>query len=606
MKSSWRTKLFKNIRFRGKMILVFVIGGVIPFFCVTVYLNNRTANSLIEQNKKAQKQELHLMASILEDVVPDMEKVCENMNINTVLSNMITKDYTDEKKWQKDKGKLWEIDRYMQDYKQSISDIVIYVSNETLCYDRPFTYLGPSVTQQSWYSDVCDKKGGLIWCYGEDREEKQKCIQVAKQIISADGEQLGILAVQMNMDLINSAIAEREENTVLLYNDVNVLYTNYEVSGTEELALETYLRGTTRWTGNTRFSVIGKDRFVTYKKVHPQNTTNYYSLVSVQDYSGITEQINQVTFNAYLIVGIGMLISFAMIIGYSTSFSSRLKELRHQMHLVATGRYDRVKMVGGNDEIGEIYAELGTMMDDIQNLTESMVEEKVQKEKMHTRQKEVEFKMLASQINPHFLYNTLETIRMKARVNHQPEIEDLVKMLAKIMRRNIQVSHKLVSLQSEIELIDNYMRIQDYRFGDRIHSEIVVDDDVDMTQEVMPLIIQPFVENAFIHGLENKPKDGRLEVKVSQDEKDIIIEVIDNGTGMNYYQLGELRHSLTQTDGSRGHIGISNVNQRLIMQYGKEYAVKVDSRLNEGTVVTIRIPKNASTAIERSDEQELP
>lgn len=150
------------------------------------------------------------------------------------------------------------------------------------------------------------------------------------------------------------------------------------------------------------------------------------------------------------------------------------------------------------------------------------------------------------------------------------------------------------------------MRIQDYRFGDRIHSEIVVDDDVDMTQEVMPLIIQPFVENAFIHGLENKPKDGRLEVKVSQDEKDIIIEVIDNGTGMNYYQLGELRHSLTQTDGSRGHIGISNVNQRLIMQYGKEYAVKVDSRLNEGTVVTIRIPKNASTAIERSDEQELP
>ena len=79
MKSSWRTKLFKNIRFRGKMILVFVIGGVIPFFGVTVYLNNRAANSLIEQNKKAQKQELHLMASILEDAVPDMEKVCEKI-----------------------------------------------------------------------------------------------------------------------------------------------------------------------------------------------------------------------------------------------------------------------------------------------------------------------------------------------------------------------------------------------------------------------------------------------------------------------------------------------------------------------------------------------
>ena len=96
MKSSWRTKLFKNIRFRGKMILVFVIGGVIPFFGVTVYLNNRAANSLIEQNKKAQKQELHLMASILEDAVPDMEKVCENMNINTVLSYFLSNVFTDE------------------------------------------------------------------------------------------------------------------------------------------------------------------------------------------------------------------------------------------------------------------------------------------------------------------------------------------------------------------------------------------------------------------------------------------------------------------------------------------------------------------------------
>ena len=112
------------------------------------------------------------------------------MNINTVLSNMITKDYTDEKKWQKDKGKLWEIDRYMQDYKQSISDIVIYVSNETLCYDRPFTYLGPSVTQQSWYSDVCDKKGGLIWCYGEDREEKQSAYRSQNRSLVLTGSSL--------------------------------------------------------------------------------------------------------------------------------------------------------------------------------------------------------------------------------------------------------------------------------------------------------------------------------------------------------------------------------------------------------------------------------
>ena len=262
------------------------------------------------------------------------------------------------------------------------------------------------------------------------------------------------------------------------------------------------------------------------------------------------------------------------------------------MHLVATGRNDLVEPVARKDEIGEIYQELEKMMGDIQELTSNMVEEKVQKEKLHTHQNEVEFKMLASQINPHFLYNTLETIRMKARVNRQEEIEDLVKMLAKIMRRNIQAGRQMVSLRSEIELIENYLKIQDYRFGDRIESHIEVDPGVDLDMEVMLLIIQPFVENAFVHGLEAMPEKGELTVTVSQDEKDVIIRIIDNGVGMPYYKLGDLRHSLNVGENDRTHIGINNVNQRMKLQYGEEYGIKIESRENAGTKVELRIPKS--------------
>ena len=152
-------------------------------------------------------------------------------------------------------------------------------------------------------------------------------------------------------------------------------------------------------------------------------------------------------------------------------------------------------------------SDLEQMMQDIQKLTTKVVDEQVQKEKLHTKQKEVEFKMLASQINPHFLYNTLETIRMKAKINKEPEIEELVKKLAKIMRRNIQVGDQMVSLQSEITLIEDYLVIQNYRFGDRIHSKVIVDDNVDTSIMVIPLIMQPFVENAFAHGLESKEND---------------------------------------------------------------------------------------------------
>lgn len=130
------------------------------------------------------------------------------------------------------------------------------------------------------------------------------------------------------------------------------------------------------------------------------------------------------------------------------------------------------------------------MIDSIQELMNNVIKERVQKEQVNARQKEVEFKMLASQINPHFLYNTLETIRMQARIHNQPDIEELAKMLAKIMRRNIQVSNTLQPLKSELKLVEYYLKIQDYRFHDRIHYRIETEGDIEPLK-VMPLLIQP-------------------------------------------------------------------------------------------------------------------
>ena len=247
---------------------------------------------------------------------------------------------------------------------------------------------------------------------------------------------------------------------------------------------------------------------------------------------------------------------------------------------VAIGEYDKVTPIEGTDEIAELYKEVEKMRDDNRELMQKIVEEQVQKEKIHTKQREVEFKMLASQINPHFLYNTLETIRMKAKINKEPEIEELVKMLAKIMRRNIQVSDKKVTLKSEVQLIEYYLKIQNYRFGDRIHSQVIVDDDVDQDAKVLPLIIQPFVENAFVHGLESSEDGGNLTVHVSRDVGVIVVTIEDDGVGMDYYQLGKLRYAINSGEAAeKGHIGVSNVNQRLKLQYGEQFGVTVDLSL---------------------------
>ena len=287
---------------------------------------------------------------------------------------------------------------------------------------------------------------------------------------------------------------------------------------------------------------------------------------------------------------IGMIVSALLIFAFAASYSNRMFQLRVQMHRVAQGEYDEVERIEGNDEIGELYTELEQMMQDIRLLMSNVVDEQVQKEKLHTKQKEVEFKMLASQINPHFLYNTLETIRMKAVVNHQPEIVELVKMLAKTMRYNIQVTDRLVTLKEELQMVEYYLKIQEYRFGDRITSELTIDPDVDMKARILPLTLQPFVENAFVHGLEEKACDARLVIHVYKKKDDIFIEIRDNGKGMDYYELGHLRKIMKDEQGDDNHIGVRNVNQRIRLLFGGEYGVEVDSEKNVGTKVVIHIP----------------
>ncbi len=122
--------------------------------------------------------------------------------------------------------------------------------------------------------------------------------------------------------------------------------------------------------------------------------------------------------------------------------------------------------------------------------------------------------MLTSQINPHFLYNTLETIRMKARINKQYEIEELVKMLGKILRSSIQAGSKDMTIREEVELAEYYLKIQQYRFGERIQYQIYVEEGIER-QKILPLLIQPLVENCIIHGLEGRERTSVTSISVS-------------------------------------------------------------------------------------------
>jgi two-component system sensor histidine kinase YesM len=221
--------------------------------------------------------------------------------------------------------------------------------------------------------------------------------------------------------------------------------------------------------------------------------------------------------------------------------------------------------------------------------------QQLQKERLFSHQQEMQLKILSNQINPHFLYNTLETIRMMALEKKEKKIATTIKMLSQLLRQSLSANEKTVPLEKEIELVQNYLAIQKLRFGDR------VDYSIDMKPNlggctILPLLIQPLVENSFIHGLETKPGGGHIRIAVETQGKTLCIDVSDNGIGMEPQRLEKLRSDLAVSEGSiDGHIGLVNVNRRIKLHYGDDFGLTVSESAGNGFTARLAVPLGGTT-----------
>lgn len=205
--------------------------------------------------------------------------------------------------------------------------------------------------------------------------------------------------------------------------------------------------------------------------------------------------------------------------------------------------------------------------------------------------------MLASQINPHFLYNTLETIRMKAFTAGDREAATAIKLLGQSMRYVLEnMGTTYTTLKAELDHVDGYMKIQHLRFGDRIGYETRVEEGLELSRyRILPLLLQPVVENAIIHGLDEKEEKGLIVISIrtkQEGEQNLLfIDVEDNGCGMTKETLDKLHQDIEIRDMSRSKsIGLYNINQRMKLHYGNEHRIHLYAEQGRGTRVRLTIP----------------
>ena len=217
----------------------------------------------------------------------------------------------------------------------------------------------------------------------------------------------------------------------------------------------------------------------------------------------------------------------------------------------------------------------------------------LEKQKMETYQRDIQLQLLSNQINPHFLFNTLESIRMMSVINGQNDVSYAIQRLSSLMRRTLYLTDTPILLREELMCIEDYLSLQKLRLGERLVYQININGNIEKVT-VLPFLIQPIVENVTKHGLDaNSGKHGYVIVDINCTDKNLIVNVADNGVGMSPDTVNNLQDALLCDDETnpQNHIGIRNVNKRIHLFYGSPYSLSIQSNLGIGTIVTITIPK---------------
>lgn len=280
---------------------------------------------------------------------------------------------------------------------------------------------------------------------------------------------------------------------------------------------------------------------------------------------------------------LALMISF----GLSGSISKPLRKLSAMMEKVGKGDFHVSTTYESKDEVGILSSHFNKMVVQVQKLIQEVYQEQYLKQK-------AELKSLRMQINPHFLYNTLESINWMARIKGAPEIGDMVKALGDLMRVSIS-GDDFIPVKEEINNVVNYLKIQKFRYGDRFEAFIRISENIEQVM-IPKLILQPIVENSIVHGLEEKVGNGRIEIDGMLEDSRIIITITDNGVGMDeakataILQDSSSGHDTSASRNGHTHIGLNNVNRRVKLYYGQEYGITISSRPDDGMTVRLAFP----------------
>jgi len=586
------SKWFNNMKIRTKLFLSLVLVVIVPVLIVGLFLTAEFREKVLDD----------AVAQSLNNVDRIKQRTSQLLAVPIEVSNTLMNDDQLKRIANTSFTKSVDVFRAYRDYPgfrsakslhKEIRSIRVYIDNPTLLNNWEFMKPSTSTQAAYWYTVARNSPMAMWYYFDEETDPGTKYLNLVRRIDFLGYRTSGILVISLNRSELTSILRNEPYDTMIIdENNQIVASTNYSDQGLSlsDVNVGMRLEGFKDGTYNTL--VDGKRSKVVVESIMPTASLNGLRIVSVIGIEGIVKDANRIGMLGLIVMLVSFMVAVVLILFVSKLLANRMLRLSREMNKVASGNLNVALHIDGNDEVGQLARQFNSMMHSIRDLMEEVRESNEQQNLLKIKQKEIKLRMMASQINPHFLFNALESIRMKAHMNKQTDIAQTVKLLGTLMRKNLEIGGSSIKLVDEIEIVRCYLEIQQFRFGDRLGFELDIDP-ASLQVRVPPLIVQPLVENAVVHGLESKEEGGCVVIRttMSDDYKQLMIEISDNGQGMTEERLQQLMESLDDMEDREGYrIGMRNVHQRLRLTYGEEYVLSLQSTPDEGTHIRMTLP----------------
>ena len=542
---------------------------------------------LIRQNDiKDTQNQLERLVNTVEQYLKDMRKISDSANYNIIQTFDVSSPEFNQ-----------QLSFLYDSNKDKIQSIALYDTEGELMAAEPVILQkkGVNAGQQPWFTQAMAEIENMHFStphiqnlFQDDAKRYHFVISLSRAVDVIDGDrpENGVLLVDLKYSYL--------EEMMNRMNDSNRGRYYYVCDGAGNLIYHPYYNKINKGLFRENTDIVCTSEDGVYKKMRSEDGNKQTVIISTIAYTGWklvgvvrqdarTDSLEQ--FRIYMVVIVIMLIMMLLLVNriVSKKISSPILKLDASVRAYEAGEKPDI-YIGGSYEIRHLGNSIQSSYEEIERLMKKIMEEQNERRKS-------ELAALQSQINPHFLYNTLESITWMIESGKNQDAVFMISELAKLFRISLSRGKTIISIKDELQHCRNYMNIQKYRYKERFETEYDISEEI-YSFCTVKLILQPILENAIYYGVGDmdKDEDPRIVVRGWKQEQDIYIAVSDNGIGMRHEDVENILTGNQKAIKHGSGVGLINVHTRIRLMFGKKYGLIVESEPDEGTTVTIHLP----------------